>query len=73
MRTGEQFTRKTWANPREAVAHVYQTGYWGIWMFQLESVQQDQLVFARGGGRTHRATRRTLGHTVAPLSKTGNR
>ena len=33
----ENFTSKTWANPQEAVVHLYQTEYWGIWMFQLVS------------------------------------
>ena len=29
------FSRKSWAHPELAVAHVYQTEYWGIWMFQV--------------------------------------
>eukprot|EP01052_Picozoa_sp_SAG31_P004801 SAG31_NODE_203_length_20490_cov_7.713256_14_plen_526_part_00 len=45
----ENFTDKTWAHPELAVAHVYQTEYWGIWMFQLQSVESDRILFSRGG------------------------
>jgi hypothetical protein len=53
IRPGDNFTDKVWANPQEGVVHLYQTEYWGIWMFQLESVDstgdQASMTFARGG------------------------
>jgi hypothetical protein len=53
IRPGENFTDKVWANPQEGVVHLYQTEYWGIWMFQLESVEpagdQASMTFSRGG------------------------
>ena len=47
----ESFTPKSWAHPELAVAHVYQTEYWGIWMFQVEQVLPDKsaLAFSKGG------------------------
>ena len=44
-----------WSKPEEAVVHIYQSGYWGNWGFQIDKKGIDakaaQIHFARGGER----------------------
>ena len=68
IRDDGNFTEKTWANPQEAVVHLYQTEYWGIWMFQLESVNLN-----RGRGSTSTAAAAESGGGGANASMTFSR
>jgi len=50
----ETFTKKRWANPAEAIVHIFPGSYWNNFQFQIKSVDWDnhQINLGEGGFQT---------------------
>eukprot|EP00051_Salpingoeca_urceolata_P029755 m.490929 g.490929 ORF g.490929 m.490929 type:complete len:941 (+) comp28859_c0_seq1:2-2824(+) len=59
----EQMSKNKWSKPQEALLHIYQSEYWGSWVFRLSGVDEGKGTFSFSEGGFQESRGGSIGGT----------